>query len=989
MAKVNVGRQGFITKSALPVVSRGRGIANVNSGLVLWGNGTNGSTSIIDSSVNNFSISRLGSPGPTISTTTFPSFASSSIFFNGSSYLQFTPNFNLSGTDYTIEWFCNFTNATAPQNPVLAQNGGFWQIIRFDLNGTVLSIQGTLNQNISVPLLTPLVNNQWYHFAIVKLGSTYYFYMDGVLQGGGTNASLNFWNTNNNIQVGWKNDPAFFNGYISNLRVTRGAALYYGNFTPPNAQLAINVNVPTWLTAEFNYNQTTDNTSNTNPIDSSTHNLTVSNAAGLVPQTQATPFAAGTGGSFRFDGVGDFLQVSGTNNQLAFGTGDFTIEAWVWIPVLTANMIIIDFRTPTNTSQPVLYYRTAGTGFGYFTQGADRIVANTTITANTWNHVAVVRISGTTRMYVNGVQQTTTYADSGNYVILADRPVIGQLSDTASLFNNYSTNSNLRGLISNPRVVKGIGVYTGNFTVPTSPLTATQSAGTNIAAISGTETSLLLNGTNYMVVDSSTNNTKGLAPFGLTYAMTGGQVNFHPYSGGGKYGSYWFDGAFSFIDSPDSADWVLTGDFTVEAWIYPTSLGQRRIVGQTQVGSATNTAWQLGLNSTNNILWEVYQGSSAVNTVSSTTISANVWTHIAVTRSGTSQTLYINGVSRGTSTLSGSSNNSTYPLRIGAAALNSIPANSVPGLVPSTTVGGPDGPWGGYITGVRVVSGTAVYTGNFTPPSIQPVDVSGAASAASYPSTTNVNTSFASSQTSLLCKFDRWTLQDNEVFPKPVYLLGTAQTSTAQAKFGAASMTGGSNLAYALTYVAAPMNIGTGNFTIQCWLYTSVWNNPQNQNPIVYTAAQNVGTSANNAQQVFINNSGGVVLDRYGAGSTTIGTINTATFTNVWFHFALVRNSGTTTCYINGTSIGSTTAWSGVTIGNLSGIFPGSKYNEGVIFNVSQSGYIFWPGFIDDFSVANSALYIGNFTPPTVEISDPQFAQNTVTNSVYGAYQNY
>ena len=63
------------------------------------------------------------------------------------------------------------------------------------------------------------------------------------------------------------------------------------------------------------------------------------------------------------------------------------------------------------------------------------------------------------------------------------------------------------GYVSNFRVVKGVAVYTGTFTVPTAPLAATQSAGTNISAITGTQTSLLLNtvpGANFLQ-DSSSN----------------------------------------------------------------------------------------------------------------------------------------------------------------------------------------------------------------------------------------------------------------------------------------------------------------------------------------------------------------------------------------------------------------------------------------------------------------------------------------------------
>jgi alpha-tubulin suppressor-like RCC1 family protein/two-component sensor histidine kinase len=60
------------------------------------------------------------------------------------------------------------------------------------------------------------------------------------------------------------------------------------------------------------------------------------------------------------------------------------------------------------------------------------------------------------------------------------------------------------GFMSNLRVVKGVGVYTGNFTTPTSPLTSTQSSGTNIAAIADTSTSLLTCQSATIIDNSST-----------------------------------------------------------------------------------------------------------------------------------------------------------------------------------------------------------------------------------------------------------------------------------------------------------------------------------------------------------------------------------------------------------------------------------------------------------------------------------------------------
>ena len=138
------------------------------------------------------------------------------------------------------------------------------------------------------------------------------------------------------------------------------------------------------------------------------------------------------------------------------------------------------------------------------------ITDSVTMTTGSWVHVAAVRISGATRLYKNGVQ-VGSVGDANNYTT----------STTTSIGTQGSFN--ITGYMSNLRVVIGLGVYTGAFTPPTSPLTLTQSAGTNISAITN-QTQLLLPLNVSPFTDSSTNaitvtNTGTVVP-GVQYPFT-------------------------------------------------------------------------------------------------------------------------------------------------------------------------------------------------------------------------------------------------------------------------------------------------------------------------------------------------------------------------------------------------------------------------------------------------------------------------------------
>ena len=208
-------------------------------------------------------------------------------------------------------------------------------------------------------------------------------------------------------------------------------------------------------------------------------------------------------GSAQFSGS-NYLSVAGGLATI-MGTSDLTWECWVYPTSSSGYQCFIDTRT-----SPLTGGDTTGFYFGtntntltpmYYTNSI-QLASSVNLTLNAWNHVALTRDSGTVTLWVNGASGGTK---SDTTTLTEPRVFIGGASDGGA-----STGLLLTGDISNLRMVKGVAVYTEPFTPSTTNLTATQLANVNgnpSAAITGTQTSLLLNttfGANFLV-DSSTN----------------------------------------------------------------------------------------------------------------------------------------------------------------------------------------------------------------------------------------------------------------------------------------------------------------------------------------------------------------------------------------------------------------------------------------------------------------------------------------------------
>jgi hypothetical protein len=204
-----------------------------------------------------------------------------------------------------------------------------------------------------------------------------------------------------------------------------------------------------------------------------------------VSVVASSPFLGG-GNSYQFtSSVNSYIDTAGSSDW-AVGTGDFTIE-WFGLQTTTAGFqrvfTVDDFASidiGVSIEEGTFYYW-ANDAFRFSSAGATAI--------NNWYHWAVVRSSGTTTVYRSGAVRGTAFADTNNITNTTDPLTIGN-ENTASSLAAYV------GLITNFRWVKGLAVYTGNFTVPTAALTATASAnpygGSNTAAIGSGFTKLLL-----------------------------------------------------------------------------------------------------------------------------------------------------------------------------------------------------------------------------------------------------------------------------------------------------------------------------------------------------------------------------------------------------------------------------------------------------------------------------------------------------------------
>jgi hypothetical protein len=815
------------------------------------------SNRIVDNSVNNISIStsaRVQTRSPFTDPVTYSTatYAGSALFNGSTDYLSVANNaaFQILG-NFTIEMWIFPTVLSGTRGLFGHRPSENYGPIVLEFAGAALNFYvSTSGTSWAVGLTSPaLTANVWTHIALVRNGTTVSYYINGVA-GGATGTATGALMTPVSplylgVSSGVPQGAGYFSGNISNFRFVNGAAIYPAAFTAPTLPVPNTPNTTLLLNfSESTYVTVTDGANNTTFLDNSPNFFPITRN-GSTTQGSRTPYWPDGQWSNYFNGSTDYLTAP-SNAAFAFGTGDFTIECWVNTPIVNANNdVLIELRSSGATSTGFVFNMNP-TGVGYqlnfYTDGGFNL-GSTVLNYNVWNHVAVTRSGTTVRLFSNGVV-SATFIKANNF---SDMPVprIG----SSPLYSPSSVN----GYISNFRVVKGTAVYTAAFTPPTTPLTA----------IANT---VLLTCQSNRFRDNSTNN------FAITVNGTPQVQTFRPFASTVTYSpavhgaSGYFNGTTDYLSLASNAEFnIFGGDMTIDGWLYPTALTGR---SEHFLAFIVNDANRVSLyfSGTSFIFWTSTTGGGNGPKITSASFPRNTWTHVALVKSGATFTLYVNGISAGTSSTT------VYPTS--AMSLNVGTYNGVTSTDAFT----------GYMSNVRIVKGTAIYTAAFAPPTA--------------PMT---NTGI----TSLLLNFDNAGIYDATV-QNAVTTVSDARVNIARSQWPPSSMffdgTG--------DWLTMPNNpafaFGTGDFTIECWVYfTSVSGAPtitDSRSSTSSTAGFNLGLSSARVQL-------------YTTSQLLIGA--TTLVINQWYYIAVTRVGTALKIFVNGSQDATTsnsTNWSDQTL---------------------------------------------------------------------------
>jgi hypothetical protein len=617
-----------------------------------------------------------------------PAGTSAGVFNGTSQYLTvpYSSAFNFGTGDFTIEGWINLSSLSVNYY-VLA---GTWTtgtsdewLIQIQNNNTIRFLTTAGTSFYSATITTGV----WYHIAGVRSGSTITLYVNGASVGSYTNAN-SIGSVSKTVYIGAQETAIWYvNGYISNFRIVKGTALYTSNFAIPSAPLR-NITGTSLLTLQ---NATiVDNSSNASTITNvgSVTTSTISPTAipvnGLSPPAVDYLVVAGGGG-------GGYIGGGGGAGGLLQGS----------VPVAAGSAITVTVGSGG----------AGGTGGAAGASGTNSVfgaISSTGGGGGGANSSASPGLSGgsgggasaSSGYLVGGVsgQGIVGQGNAGGLSYGGTNYTGGGGGGAGTVGLNGNVNAAGNGGAGIASAINGtVTTYSGGGAGPADTNGTGGSGGVGGGGAGGISRGATGGSGTVNGVTGSTNTGGGGGGYGVSgtggaggsgivilsypdiYAGAAATTGSPTVSTSGS-GSISFNRSDQYLSTSATQIIPSTGDFTVEAWIYPTAFtGNPVFCGQGSAGDADRTLFFI---STGGV--PTFTNGPSFTLASTGTVSLNAWTYIAFTRSGSTGTWYINGSAAGTGSLSGISIQNTI-----------------------LTIGGSNPAWtvqyfGGYISNFRI-----------------------------------------------------------------------------------------------------------------------------------------------------------------------------------------------------------------------------------------------------------------------------------------------
>lgn len=427
---------------------------------------------------------------------------------------------------WTIEYWVNF-RITEFSNSLIHQNGQAiigsgsvtGGIALFHLSSAI-RLNNYLVTNANFTINSTGVPTQswqpdiWYHVVIVKNSSNQVSsFVNGYRSPVGIlNNTVNY-NISPNTLGTWRNTYGVGTtnnliGSLYNPRIVVGSAVYditQSSLLVPKIPLSLYSTTTKLLLKSPRSDPFQDLSGTTtltlrtgNPVNQTQttpfHDAPASNTART---SYSSPFDTKISGSYYFQGKNSYKVTYTKSGQMAFGSGDFSIEWFSYNTGLNSSSTIFWHGT---TSSPSIGLKFEGGGSTVdvvlYTQGGGSVTLisglNRSVYFKLWTHFAITRISNLVYFYINGILQnpggtsvSTVFSDSVSTLFIAAKGSTGTDNDAFA------------GYITNFRVIRSLAVYSSSsFTVPTSNVTRISEAnpfgGANTAEVKSHQVSVLM-----------------------------------------------------------------------------------------------------------------------------------------------------------------------------------------------------------------------------------------------------------------------------------------------------------------------------------------------------------------------------------------------------------------------------------------------------------------------------------------------------------------